>query len=448
MPKAVQKKQNIEWLVIYALFVLGVIIMHLFMRINLNDDSINIELNSNFSCFEWVSYRYNAWSSRYIQEFIGYWIIKAPAVWRILDIIFVSSMPFLLTEITGAKGNERFLSFFLLPLYPVLNQSEAGWICTTMTYVWPVFFGLLAFWLFRRLMTAEKVKWYVLVFFYLSLLIASNHELLAVLMICVFIYEALLMFLKRPIDRKKMLIILFSVILGTLNIAIIMMSPGIKARAFMEVEFQGAFDGYDSLSLVKKLYLGINRCVKIFVTTPNTIFIIFSTLLAFLSLKRAKYIVSKVICCLPAVSLFLIHLVYPGVFVATDVYEVYFSDRDTVLILLCGVFMLLSLSFAIFVAFSDEHSKGFLNIIVFAVGFSTTAAMGFSPTIYSSGSRTSIFTYFSLIFVIISVLVHEAKRVEEEGKEPLNYRPLIILASLAAGCASILQVVDFWKLVS
>ncbi|MCR5212333.1 MAG: hypothetical protein K6C41_07265 [Lachnospiraceae bacterium] len=440
-----EKKQKIQWLIIYALFVIGVVIMHLFMRLDYGDDSANIELTSGFSWFEWVSFRYNAWSSRYIQEMIGYLVLKAPYVWVVLDIIFVSSMPYLLTKITGAKGNERYLPFFLLALYPVLIQSEAGWICTTMTYVWPVFFGLLTFFLFRKLMHSEKTKWYLLVLFYLSMLIASNHELLAVLMICVFIYEAFVMFLKRPADRRKLLIILFAVILGVLNIAIIMMSPGIRTRAAIEVRF---FEGYEALSLIKRLYLGINRCVKIFVTTPNALFIIFTAVLAFLSLKRARHTLSKIVCCLPVAFLFVIHIAYPEVFVTTDVYEVYFSDRHTLIILLCGGFMLLFLSFAILVAFRDDLKKGFLNVIVFVVGFATTAAMGLSPTIYASGYRTSIFTYFSLIFVIISLLVHESERVEEEGKKLLDYRPLVIISAVAAGSVSILMVIDAWKRVT
>ena len=445
MQISLQKKQNIQWLAVYALFVAGVIIMHLFMRIDLYDDALNIELNSGYSAFEWVSFRYYAWSSRYIQEFIGYFILKAPVVWVVVDIVFVSLMPFFLTEITGAKGRERYLAFFLLALYPVLQQSEAGWICTTMTYVWPVFFGLLTFWLFKRLLNSEKMKWYLLVFFYLSMLIASNHELLAVLMICVFVYEALVMFLKRTADRKKMLIILFAVILGVVNIAVIMLSPGIRIRAAIEVRF---FEGYETLSLIKRLCLGINRCVKIFVSTPNAIFIIFSTVLAFISLKRARHVISKIVCVLPAAFLFVIHLVFPGFFSVSDIYEVHLSDSQTLRALLCGGLMLLFLSFAILVAFWDDKKKGFLNVIVFVIGFATTAAMGFSPTIYASGYRTSIFTYFSLIFVIISVLVHEAKRADEEGKELIDYRPLVIIAFLGAGLASLLQVVDFWKRVN
>ena len=59
-----------------------------------------------------------------------------------------------------------------------------------------------------------------------------------------------------------------------------------------------------------------------------------------------------------------------------------------------------------------------------------------------------IFTFFSLIFVIISVLVHEAKRADEEGKKLIDYRPLVIIAFLSAGLASLLQVVDFWKRVN
>ena len=98
--------------------------------------------------------------------------------------------------------------------------------------------------------------------------------------------------------------------------------------------------------------------------------------------------------------------------------------------------------------FRDDKAKGFLNVIVFVIGFATTAAMGFSPTIYASGYRTSIFTYFSLIFVIISVLVHEAKRVEDEGKKVIDYRPLVITAFVVAGYISILQVFDFWKRVT
>ena len=438
MLKSLQKKQNIEWLVIYALFVLGVIIMHLIMRTDLYDDALNRDwMNTGFSPLEWVSFRYNNWSSRYIQELIGYFVLKSSALWMVLDIIFVSSMPFFLTEITNAKGSERYLAFFLLTLYPVLQQAEAGWICTTMTYVWPVFFGLLTFWLFKKLLNSERMKWYLIVLFYLFMLVASNHELLAVLMICVFIYEAFVLFFKKTVDRKKLLLILFAVILGVLNIAIIMMSPGVGVRSATEVRW---FEGYETLSLVKRLCLGINRCVKIFVTMPNAIFMILSAILAFLSLKRARHIILKLVCVLPAVFLFLIHLVYPGRFVASDVYEIHPSDPETFRILLCGVMMLLFLSLAIMVVFRDDQTKGFLNVIVFVVGFATTAAMGFSPTIYASGYRTSIFTYFSLIFVIISTLVHEAKRVEEEEKSVIDYRPLLILSFLLAGIFSIIQV--------
>ena len=81
----------------------------------------------------------------------------------------------------------------------------------------------------------------------------------------------------------------------------------------------------------------------------------------------------------------------------------------------------------------DKYLCG-LMIVCFLVGIATTGVMGFSPTIYASAERTSVFMLFSFLYLILLLFrkIITSSRVSENGR--------IQLGNVMAGLAVVMYL--------
>ena len=97
----------------------------------------------------------------------------------------------------------------------------------------------------------------------------------------------------------------------------------------------------------------------------------------------------------------------------------------TVLAVLISIYLILSGCWMIFKIFGKEQ---LFPLILFIVGFISRLAVGFSPTIFASGSRTAFFFYITIIAVTLMLI----KKLFDENtlNKTLEKRMTIILVIL------------------
>ena len=74
---------------------------------------------------------------------------------------------------------------------------------------------------------------------------------------------------------------------------------------------------------------------------------------------------------------------------------------STVLAILISIYLILSSCWMIFKTFGKEQ---LFPLILFIAGFMSRLAVGFSPTIFASGSRTAFFLYITIITVTLMLI--------------------------------------------
>ena len=135
---------------------MAALIWHLVIKISAGDDVVYFQtLMDGRSIWEILAHRYATWSSRMAIEFVLIPLVQVPWLWKILDIIVFTLIPVLLyrllflnpekyldMECNINKTAGKWLVCAFMLLYPFSDMVSAGWIATTVNYLWPLL-GLL-----------------------------------------------------------------------------------------------------------------------------------------------------------------------------------------------------------------------------------------------------------------------------------------------------------------
>ena len=137
------EKRRIEIYQITCYLIWAMIVIIASAKINLGgaDDAANTQLNASYSLIEWCVYRYNTWSARVVNEFIGYICLQHTFIWRVLNGVILFFIPVLMNFLSDTRG---VLSMVLFMCIPVGYIAEVGWISTTTGYFFIAFFALIA----------------------------------------------------------------------------------------------------------------------------------------------------------------------------------------------------------------------------------------------------------------------------------------------------------------
>ena len=163
----------------FVLLAVGSFLLHVFLILNWGDDvffrdSIQPE---NVTLFSFLGERYFVWSSRLIIEAIVIIVTHVPIIWWFLDTaILVLAAYSLHVLLPPMNKKANYLLVCLIFIYPFIDMRTAGWIATTMNYIWPLSLGLYALISIKRILHGEPMKIYHYVLSVLALLYAANHE--------------------------------------------------------------------------------------------------------------------------------------------------------------------------------------------------------------------------------------------------------------------------------
>lgn len=396
----------------FFIFFLLFFVYHFFTPLGTGDD-LYFQKAFSDSFPVWITQRYQLWTSRILIETVLSIMLQLPHFfWCLLDSVLFTSVAYSISKIFGFQDKlyYNWIICFLLMIYPFSILGSAGWYATTINYLWPLSFGLIALLPIKKVLSREPIPFYMYPIFSLSLLFACNFEQMCCIIFCFyFIFLIYYYWRYKKINRFWM----FLLILSLISLIFILSCPGNYTRSIAEINTW--YPSYANFGLLGKSYLGFVTMFIGLIKNPNLLFYILCFLL-FFSVKSSRHILiinAKI----PFILLILFHLLvdltakfFPYLINLFSKFSLVLAPMDyigvnltTVGAAILSLVLFVSILISIYYSFSDRK-RSVLNCLVFLAGVASRFIIGFSPTIYASGERVSLFLNIAFIILIIHLL--------------------------------------------
>lgn len=381
------------------------------------------------SLFSYLAMRYRTWTSRLVLEAFEATLSRHMTTWRICDtlvwILMMISLSMLLgcfpkkgdaEEQTRRKSAMNWIIAAGILCYPIIEMSSAGWISTMMVFAWTLSFGLYALTIPVRLLRGEKIGIVSYICGTLAMIYACNAEQSAAVLFGILLLLALYDFIQRKRIAPMLLVFLG---IDALGLLFVLTCPGNKARSGAEIS-DGIRD-FAMLSKADKVYLGFFDTMKNLLSY-NRLLLFVTVFLFVLTVMKTKRILPSAIALTP-----LLITMRAGTVGSFFQNYLYVLDSEELLgtenymqpkAYLTVVFYLVFLTcFAMTIAIlSESRAEWLMLTAVFVLGLLSRVVMGFSPSLYASGTRTMIYLHFSLLFVALYFVWKERERIREHRK--------------------------------
>lgn len=375
-----------------------------------NDEVYFIELRKQYdSLLELVIFRYANVSSRVISEAILFFLIDKPfIVWQILDtlicMLIYHSMSILLINDKYSKTNITL--FMLIAAYPFMHVGSAGWICTSLNYLWPLATLLYVLTgVYRRLREQEIRPWqYVL--YTVAAIFTANCEMSATMLMLTLALAIIVCICKKKPFAFEVIMLL----IGVIGIIFAFSAPGNDARTISDAA--NWMPEFFDLTIVDKFRLCSVFVFEHFVAIPDVLFFAFALLIAIRGFKKTNKAFDNICALAPIVIDVCFTAVYfyndfiighkknydfttPSIFMTTS------KDVITQMLELAGLILFIACAVYTLWRIYEDIYKRLAAIWALGAGFAVREALMLSPTMFASWHRTLIFLYFALIYNIV-----------------------------------------------
>lgn len=369
------------------------------------DDIANhkLKLDSIYAIIHQVGGMYQTWSSRifvntlmFSFESIPYYLFGITT--GVLVFMALVSFDRLTDSLVKSSLVKQFLIGILFLLVPFYYFVTAGWIATTVTYLYPVLLLTIGLCLI-----IDFKQWYFNLPGMLLLLIAFNNEQLLVMGLVVALTMLVYYFLhnKKLLDNIKLK--LFSIGLPLLaNFMIVAMCPGNSARKVAETKRW--FPQFANLTLLEKFDIGLSTTIQHY---------LFFGTIALIVLMLTFIVIDKDKDDLASISILILIILQSCVNNLKN--NPRLLAHQTGLLnssfkLFIGQYILAIFIFATVVyhlyKLSNHKMLLWLELSILFGGLLSRVALGFSPTNYASATRT--FTFMTIgILVVIALLLFD-----------------------------------------
>lgn len=470
---------NIKKYFPFVLFVGAMLILHAIMGFN-GDDIKYAKVLANQSLVDYIHYRYYNWSSRVIID--GLLVILTRynmIIWKILDIIIYTFGVYYIIKLVNKNYSKKMAYFgiLLFLMYPFYEMASAGWISTTLNYSWCFAFGIISFIPLIYEVQGEKVDGYMYVISFLALLFATNQEQSGALIFAFnLLYLLNSLINKNSVNRFNLL----ATAVSAIALIFVFTCPGNSIRFAHEVSYW--YPEFANFTIIDKSYLGLvttfgniieqkilfpmfyiilsvcvlisskskylkyfcyfNIILVVFITVFNT-FIDISVLDTSLKslgsvpgfiksspLMTIPQIFKQIVSATPYLTETLKLFTYEGL-PKMGIYSIS-------IVVLC-LYLLISSCIMLVKAFP----KNLLPFFIFVGGFVSRFIVGFSPVIFPSGARVTIFLYVALITLILMLL----KKLYDDNAIPPKSQFILENAFLIIGFLNFVAVfaISFMK---
>lgn len=384
----------------YLVLTLVMIVFHLLIPVGTGDDIFFSKVLNDYSILSFCFTRYNTWSSRIIIEAILIVVSQFPIIWKILDVLVVLWICNSISNILNHEKDQRITWFivFVLIMFPWESMGSAGWIATTVNYLWPLATGLFVISLATEFFRDAVISKYKIILSVPCLLYACNQEQMCAVMIAFLILGVVLYKVKT---NKFNSTVIFWTIISLLSLCFIMFCPGNASRNVAEISTH--FPEYTELTLLDKLDIGFASAFFPYITEIKVLYFLFICLLCIYSYKKRGLSIAFVAAIIPLAVSVIFGIFGSTVLSNTGIVQfikdgLIATGTTTIVVNLLILFILVLVCTSIWLSFDDKMTA-FVLIYILGVGFATRMIMGFSPTIWASGSRTYMFLECALLFV-------------------------------------------------
>jgi hypothetical protein len=343
------------------------------------------------------------------------------------------ALGFLMVDILKPKSNRIEISWLVCLLLLGFNfhdLTDTGWITTTLNYLWPT---TAALWVMRPLSPGFPSGWQGALRWSLLLPIASfaaNMELVAVFLLVVNVTYVASSALRRRVEWYGLAVVCIA--LGEL--VFILASPGNGARFAHD-----AGPEFLRLSFLEKSVIGSSLVVTKLYFVPNLLAIILGFALSMILLGTNVATPKRVIGLIPlAFSVVTTVLFFLAAFPELEHDKIgtmiHWVTREGVILepdsrnrLVALALLVVALGSILLSLFSavwalGGPANGFVPVGIFLLGMATKASLGFSPTAWASGERTSFLMSVSLIFLVGSL----SKRWDFQNRTATSAMAMVI----------------------
>lgn len=441
---------------ILVTIVLGVLLLFLnfSLPVFMHDDLSYLERVNRIGYMSATRAHYFKWSSRIIIEFVLMFLSQHFMLWKILN----SAMMFLAVIIIckyvfdEIDVKSLLLTFGVYCLIPFAVMSEAGWIATSLNYLWVATFALCAFYPFYQRIKKQKINLLLFLLSILSLFFAANQEQVN---LCFFVLTLLVSGYLWITDRYDYKLLILTII-SALNLIFTLTTPGNYFRIIKETKRW--FPAYKNLGIVNKLDMGIASFGKSFFFNFNPQYFVLFLLVAIVGYVQIKSDYIKLFSFLPLIFNLVVLLgkVVPVGFIyanggpdtpiwSTAKLDARFSQTGTHLslhypgtwgITLIIILLLLSMCVSLFEIF-QKNDFGLLAVVLMLMAFFSRVMIGFSPTVWASGHRT-----FYVIFIVTVILTLKLYRQSERIFAPSKSNFIRLTLTVIGFCTLFLTVLN------
>jgi len=390
--------------------------MHVSLTTHIGDDLffstvLDSSLPKWMALKDFLAWRWETWSSRLLIEGVLVLLAPYPNVWYIFDSLIMTLIPLSLNILLNTNKNIT-TSWFLCGIMLLLPQRgiihSAGWIATSLNYTWPLAFGLFMLIPAQKILSREHVSPIENILSVLALMYAGNHEQMCLILLA--ILGALFLYLL--LYRKQFsLFIASELFLLFLNLLLILLCPGNAQRFSSEVTTW--FPSFTQLSLFSKIELGFSSTGFLLMMQTNWVYLSFCFILFVLVSSYKKDSFSH---CIAFIPLFAGMIWGPLAKDLKNYFPRIISYRDAMMQQgtidritfkafipdLILIFVFCCILYSLFICSKDRQKTSFM-LYLLLVSLASRFMMGFSPTVWASGERTSLFMYFG--FIAISTMM-------------------------------------------
>ena len=422
-----------KWGLLAGMFLL-LLLAHTLIRADFGDDLAYKNILANQTLFDFLRERYHTWSSRVLIEAVMLLFVTANVWWwKIADSLMIVLLLWIVSELFGGvNGQEKMraqmLMFCMIWIVPFFSLSSAGWITTTINYLWPLTLGLVAMLPLKHWIRGESLLPLEYVICPFCALYGANMEQMgAILLGSYAVFGGYLMW-----KRKKLSPFYFvQLVLIAGSLVFILTAPGNACRT--EAEIQRFFPEFAVLSVGQKLWMGFLDTTQYYLAAgegqKSYVFGLFSVilwltaLLTFFQRKEKEEKCGK--CRVFGVLTSLVPVLFywgvgqagnyvlnsgfltrgrNGIGVLAQNRQIpgmsYFSGTLVVFQTVCYLIALAAVAGTILYVWGVSEET-LLELVILAAGFLSRLVVGFSPTIYASGDRTALFCTAAIMIVTL-----------------------------------------------
>lgn len=391
----------------FVAFLLFALVAHLFLPLNWGDDKIfGAEASMALGDFLYGS-------SRIMTDTMTYVFSKYHILWRLINPFVLTLLPFAVAKLL--KVTERKTQGLIcgLSVFPAMVVVDAGFIATTVNYLWPVAFGLTVLLIFQNI-ASDKQSFVHILGVPLALYAVNMEQMSAVLTATLIIGCVYLFFVKRRFNIYPLIFLAIS----AFGLVYAYVGNTSQDNSRMLRETARYFPDFASLGFLEKLELGFSStmyCFTMDVRFAFAAFVAFTVFLAVVLFRNSKKLSGRLAALFPIVSavvLTAVNFIKPfenlkhyrmtkAVYHFSAVADIYF-----VIVLACIMYTL--------AVILKEKRLVIKAYTVLAAGFASRMIMGFSPTVWASGYRTFFIMFIS--FIVVTIIIMERERTASEGR--------------------------------